>query len=174
MSDIHYRLLMWLASVGLLCASCATTTNSAAMNSEHQLNPEELSIDLSAGRATTARWSSEIANCSNQEYFCLVIPNRMTIAFVRSCHDLIGENSASTRFGNIIRVAPAPHLAPPSGGYIISTFPNVLLYYNANFGLNEIRIVRHPPYDHDFDPNDYTERYVIRTSTGAGLFICSE
>jgi hypothetical protein len=173
MSDIHHWLLSWLGPVGLLCASCTTTTTSEAMNSGGRSSREELVIDLSAGRATAAGWASEIVDCSNQDYFCLLIPNRMVLAFPRSCGDLIYHASISTSQGNIIGVAPAPHLAPPSGGYFISSFPNVLLYYNINFGLQEARIVRHSPYDHDFDPNDYSERYAITTSTGDGLFICS-
>jgi hypothetical protein len=174
MPHVHYRLLMSLGAIGLLCASCAMTASSAAMSSGSQPDAEELSIDLTAGRATTVRWSSEIVDCSDREYFCLRIPNKMVLAFVRSCGNLIGRNSFPTRLGNIVAVAPAPHLAPPSGGYVISSFPNVLLYYNTNFGLNEVRILRHSPYDRDFDPNDYSERYAIRTSAGPALFMCSQ
>jgi hypothetical protein len=174
MSDIRHRLLSWMAPVGLVCTSCATTTNSGAMNSEGRIGREHLVIDLSANRATTATWSSEIRDCSNQDYFCLLIPNRMVLAFPRSCGDLIDNTSVSTSLGNIIGIAPAPHLAPPSGGYIVSSFPNVLLIYNINFGLNEARVLRRSPYDYDFEPNNYAERYVITTSTGDGLFICSQ
>jgi hypothetical protein len=171
MPDIHYGLLIGLAAG--LCASCATTPGTT-VESPVQSTRDNLVIDLSRAVATTSQWSAGTVDCSDQNYHCILIPGRMVLAFAKSCQIAGREGAPAMRYGQLHEVAPAPHLAPPSGGYVISAFPNVLLYYNINYGLNEARVVRHSPYEHDFDPNDYTERYVITTSSGAGLFICSE
>ncbi|HYJ52126.1 MAG TPA: hypothetical protein VEW04_03055 [Allosphingosinicella sp.] len=173
MRGFQHLPLTWLAALGLLCAGCATTAPSGVTDAAGRSVSEALVINLAAGTATTARWTAETVDCSDQDVLCLAIPNRMALAFPRSCGALIGATRVSTRVGDLIEVAPAPHLAPPSGGYVVSAFPNVLLLYNINVGLTEARVVRHPPSDPDFDPNDHSERYFIRTSTGEGIFKCS-
>lgn len=178
MSDIPLRLLKPLASLGFLLAGCANTTGPLTVESYVQSSGEELTIDLSAGTATTTQWRSDTSDCSDQNYFCILIPNRMVLAFPRSCSNAGREGAPATRFGDLLGVAPAPHLAPPSGSYIIRSFPNVLLFYFVRNdlvdgeGLVEARIVRNSPFEEAFDPNDYSARYRITTSNGGGLFVC--
>jgi len=173
MSDIHYRLLIGLAAAGI-CVSCATATPEADIDSLVPSTRDLLVIDMSGATATAPRWRSEIVDCSDQNYSCVLIPGRMALAFPKSCSVAAGGGAPDTRYGQFHQIAPAPHLAPPSGGYVIQSFPHVLLYYNINDGLDEVRVVRQSPFDPNFNPNDYTERYIITTRTGAGLFTCSQ
>ena len=179
MSDIPLRLLRPLASLSMILAGCANTASPLAVGSDDQSSREELTIDLSARTATTRQWRSDTIDCSDRDYFCILIPNRMVLVFAKSCSNAGREGVSSTRFGDLLGVAPAPHLAVPSGSYIVRSFPNVLLFYYVRNslvdgeGLVEARIIRRSPFEEAFDPNDYSARYSITTSTGDGLFVCA-
>lgn len=179
MSDIPLRLLKPLASLVILLAGCANMARPSTSESNNQSSREELSIDLSAGTATTRQWRLRISDCSDQDYFCILIPDKMVLAFPKSCSDAGREGAPATRFGYLLRVAPAEHLASPSGSYIVRSFPNALLFYYvrnsvvSGEGLVEARILRNSPFEDAFDPNDYSARYSITTPNGEGLFICA-
>jgi hypothetical protein len=97
----------------------------------------------------------------------------MAIAFPRICSIIGPGGSLATPAGELIKVAPAAHYAPPSGSFVIRTFPNVLLFYYTGYGITEVRIVRNSPFDIDFDPNDYLERYYLVDSNGRILMRCT-
>jgi len=168
------RLLIGLLAVGLCTACAAVDVRDETAGFLAGPSPERLVIDQSRATATTPRWSSEIVDCSNQEQHCILIPGRMVLAFPKSCSDAGAGRRPDTGYGELREVAPTPHLAPPSGSYVVGAFPNVLLFYDVSHGFNEVRIVRRSPYDREFDPNDYSERYDLITPKGVGLFICSE
>jgi len=112
MRGFQHRPLTLLATLGLLCASCATTAPSGVTDAAGRSVGEALVIDLAAGTATTARWTAATVDCSDQNVFCLSIPDRMALAFPRSCSALIGASRVPIGVGDLMEVAPAPHLAP--------------------------------------------------------------
>jgi hypothetical protein len=174
------RLLKQLVAViSLLLPSGAMASGPVGAISDAPAREMRLVIDLSAGTATTEEWRSEIVDCSDQQYFCALIPNRMVLSFARRCSDATREGRPPTRYGDLLRVAPTPHLAPPSGSYVVRTFPNVLLFYYVGNGLVEgeglvqARVLRHSPFEEEFDANDYLTTFTISTRGGRGLFACS-
>ena len=180
MSNIQLGLLRLITSVILLfLSSCAAASGPARGIPNSVPHEQRLTIDLSGGTATTEDWTSDIVDCSDREYFCILIPNRMALAFVRACTSASRDELPPTRFGSLLRVAPAPHLAAPSGSYIIREFPNVLLFYRVSNnsvegqGLVEARIIRNSPSEEAFDPSNYIANFRIVTPDGGGLFVCS-
>lgn len=166
-------------ATSLALSSCAVASGSPRSIANPAPNEVRLTIDLSARTAATDNWSSNIVDCSDEEYFCILIPNRMALAFVRICTRTNRSELPSTAFGKLLRVAPAPHLSPPSGSYIIREFPNTLLFYQTDnssvesHGLIEARVMRNSPFEEAFDPNNYITRFRIVTPDGRGLFVCS-
>lgn len=134
---------------------------------------EQLMIDLAAGTAATSTWRSSTVDCSDQNYFCLLIPDRMVLAFPRQCVDAMRNDAPPTAAGVLRGVAPTPHLATPSGSYVVRSFPRMLLGYWAHLGLYEVREVARSPYEQGFNPGDVVTRYSIVTSDGSKLFVCS-
>jgi len=180
MSNIQLGLLKLITSATfLLLTSCAAASVAARGIPNSVPKEERLTIDLSAGTAATEGWRSDIVDCSDDEYSCILIPNRMALAFVKTCASASRDELPPTHFGNLLKVAPASHLAPPSGTYIIREFPMVLLFYQVDNtlvegrGLVEARIMISSPFDQAFDPNNYSARYRIVTPDGRGLFVCS-
>ncbi len=180
MSNIRFALLKLITSATFLSlSSCAVASGPARPFPNAVPGAERLIIDLSAGTAATEGWRSAIVDCSDREYFCILVPNRMALAFVKTCASASREDLPPTRFGNLLKIAPASHLASPSGTYIIRQFPKVLLFYQVDNalvegrGLVEARIMIDSALDQDFDPNNYSARYRIVTPDGGGLFVCS-
>lgn len=174
MPDIRHRLLRQIAPLFLLLLpSCVSAIPPVGEASNYASSGEQLTIDLSGGIATTAEWKSNTVNCSDDNYHCILIPDRMVLAFTKSCSNAGREGAPLAPLGGLIRVAPMPHLAPPSGSYIVKSFPKVLLFYYAGHGLKEVRIVRNSPYDKGFDPNSYDARFSVVTSDRKDLFVCS-
>jgi hypothetical protein len=134
---------------------------------------EPLLIDLESGEAKTTNWESRYKSCSDSIYVCILIPDRMALVFPRRCKDALGLDKPSSAIGRFRAVAPAPHLAQPSGSYIVDAFPNILLIYFANEGLVQVREVKRTPYDPKFDPNDTVKRYRIAVKGGSRLFRCA-
>lgn len=179
MPGIHNRLLARLMLCScLFLPSCAGTDSSASGAAAVVDDAEQLLIDLSAGTAVTAEWSANTADCSDQFYFCLSIPDRMVLAFPRLCEDASNDSAPPTAFGALRGVAPAPHLRPPSGSYIVEHFPRMLLFYYVESdlhvsGLFEVRELIWSPYEDEFQPSIYVGRYRVMTSDGSPLFECS-
>lgn len=136
---------------------------------------ERLTIDLAAGTAATSAWRSHTIDCSDQNYFCLLIPDRMVLAFPRLCALAMRNDAPPTARGVFRGVAPALHLRPPAGSYVVDTFPRMLLIYYHHLGLFEVNEVVRSPWQPNFDPgpSNVVTRYSIVTSDGSKLFVCS-
>jgi len=170
---IRYRLLRPVAVLAILFVASCANTGSMGRNPDAGGKGDRLLVDLSAGTVTTREWSSSTRDCSDENYFCLLIPNRMVIAFPRRCTDYGRDDAPQTSAGKIVPVAPAPHLRPPSGSYIVTSFPYILLVYYPDSGVSEVREVKHSPYQDAFNPNELVTRYRIFRSNGRKLFACS-
>jgi hypothetical protein len=175
-----YRICARLLGLQILLISLFTSGCGFAAKPSHELAPNRqfsnrIVVDLSARTAVASTWRSSVVDCSDQDYQCISIPDRMVLAFPRRCSSVDQENSPPTRFGRLHRVAPMPHLRPPSGSFIISSFPNILFFYFTNEGIVEARILNHGPFEGNaFDPNDYSERYEIIRSDHRPLFVCED
>lgn len=130
-----------------------------------------LEIDLSAGLARTEDWTSPAVDCSDEHYICISIPDRMALAFPRTCSEA-SRDLPPTAFGALRRVAPMPHLQPPSGSYVVEAFPRVLMFYYARDGLFEVRELVHSPYESEFNPSDFVAEWVVSAPDGSSLLAC--
>lgn len=166
MSNVRGRLL--LIFIGAVLISCGQRPLAIARAAQG----DAITIDLTAQTASTLGWTSRTSNCSDENYFCLLVPGKMALAFPRACVTATVVKPLATRAGNLKKVAPMPHLAPPSGSYIIDTYPRILIFYFERQGLTEVRELRHSPYEREFAPGDYLHRYVVRTPDNQPLFVC--
>lgn len=154
----------------LALAGCATEPVSA------EATPV-LVLDLAAGTATTPDWTARAEDCSDEVYACVSIPGRMVIAFPKACRSIEGGQGPEAAFGRLSKVAPAPHLAPPAGSFVVTSFPRVLMFYYtppiAPAGLQRVRLVRAAPGEPGFNPNDFSAEYVITVRGRPDFFVCS-
>src|SRR5687768_13225865 len=144
MPDVRAWLPLVLSSLLVLPGCTAGGSNMGGLPLPEP-GGERLTIDLAAGTAATAAWRSSTVDCSDQTYFCLLIPDRMVLAFPRRCADAMRSDAPPTGAGVLRGVAPTPHLATPSGSYVVDTFPRMLLRYWAHLGLFEVREVVNSP-----------------------------
>jgi hypothetical protein len=173
MRDVRAWLPVTLVFASLLLPGCTAADTSMGGLPAPEPGGERLMIDLAAGTAATSAWRSSTVDCSDQNYFCLLIPDRMVLAFPRLCALAMRDDPPPTARGVLRGVAPAPHLVPPSGSYVVDSFPRMLLRYWAHLGLFEVREVVNSPSEPNFNPNNLVTRYSIVTSDGSKLFVCS-
>lgn len=165
-------MLAVLACAAPVLAGACAERDLGLSESPRRDESKPLVIDLSTRMAYTKEWIANTSDCSDQNYFCLEIPGTMALVFPRKCMTARNIVRPPTRVGAFKGVAPAPHLAPPSGSYIVEKYPRILMSYQADRGLTEVRAVRRSPYQSDFSPNNYTNLYVIQTKDGIPLFVC--
>jgi hypothetical protein len=96
----------------------------------------------------------------------------MILIFPKSWRTALDANPPKTQVGIFRQVAPFPHAAPPTGGFIVEKYPKMLLIYMQEHGIAEVRNTRYSPFDKEFDFDDYSIRYLIETSDGKPLFVC--
>jgi hypothetical protein len=171
MQYVRDRLLTPVIACLVLTQGCAHHSASI-QGTDAPSDYRTLTVDMSKHVASTQEWSLKTSDCSDVNYFCLMIPTKMVLAFPRACQTALSLNPPVTRVGAFRGVAPAPHLAPPSGSYIIDAYPNVLLSYRSGLGITEVKVVRHSPFERDFNPSDYSNGYLVHTVDKQPLFAC--
>jgi hypothetical protein len=172
MPNVHHGLLAVAALLLLAAGEGCAENRGAPLSLPSRPDDQFLIIDLAGQTASTPEWTASTSNCGDESYYCIAIPGHMVLAFPKSCRTALDPNRPPTRVGILKGVAPFPHLAPPSGGYVLERFPNLLLIYLQGRGLSEVRNTRHSPKEAGFDFEDYTIRYVIRTKDDKPLFAC--
>lgn len=136
MRNVHNRLLA-IVPFYFIILGCTVAAPSMPRPKARSQNNQILYLDLGGGEASANGWTARLVNCSNEKFYCLQIPEKMSFSFPRHCSDVGPGKSISTPSGELIQVSMDPHFRPPAGGYAIKSFPNELLYYSNSSGLNE-------------------------------------
>ncbi len=174
MPYICKRLRTLAASLPILILACAHARALPPSDHREAAAVESLEIDVTRRTASAMHWRSTLEDCSDETYSCLLVPNRMLLAFPRYCRDARAGPLKETRLGQFRAVAPAPHFGFPSGSYMVDSFPRILIFYYENRGVVEVREAKHSPYDADFDAGDFIKKYKIITVDRKPLFLCSK
>lgn len=174
MQNVCNRVLKYCALIALLsfqgCAHAAPQISRPAASAGRT---EPLRIDLDKKTIQSPAWTSTFSDCSDEHYFCMSVPDRFVLVFPKLCANATSEKMATGPFGGLLRVAPMPELAPPSGSYIVKSYPKVLILYYSEQGIAQVRLLKSSPFERDFDPNEYDVSYNVELKGGGALFRCS-
>lgn len=172
MSDFRSRLLTGVGAVLATTAVGCATEGAAVDKSLAATAGDVISIHLDKGTARIGSKEMKVEKCSTTEYLCVEVPGELVLSFPRRCDVISGAAAGRGPHGGVKRVAPMPHLPPPSGTYVVLEFPRHLLFYDARIGFTEMRKVRHSPFERGFNPSDYEARFRIAVHGPTDAFLC--
>lgn len=162
---------IFLAIASSGCGSTATTSN--AVGGSIPATTQTLTLNYETGFASTPNWSAKMMDCSTTSYSCTMLQQSMILAFPKRCSEAMTPSRVPNAEARLIGIAPAPHIPPPSGSYVVDRFPKIWLRYQYGKGFVEVRQLEYPPEDSRFDPNKYEAAYRV-TIVGQNPFICSD
>lgn len=163
MYDFRYRLLVALGTAAT-CSGCALATERTSHNYE---------MYISGNVARTSAWNRSIYSCSSKEYFCAEIPGMVIFAFPRNCSELKKPIKQINLPINYHIVGLDAHFMLPTASYVSRKYPKTLLFYERSRGFTEIRLLKFDVFDIRFDPNNFTERFILKSDSKDGFFVCS-
>ncbi|TPE61183.1 hypothetical protein FJQ54_09845 [Sandaracinobacter neustonicus] len=168
--------LIVLGVIAALSAGNATASSNNKAATMVAPDLKRMLVNFETRTISTDDWSSQFVDCSDANYNCISVPDKVALAFARKC-DLTKAERASIPHskiaGRVFVVAPMAHYGLPSGTYILEALPTALMFYDQKHGLTELRELLSSPYETEFDPNAYRVRYKIITADGGPLFRCT-
>jgi len=116
-------------------------------------------IDGDALIARAPNWTSELIDCTDEQFRCLEAPGRFLIAFPKTCPterwqwDIAGYPFRLT--------APEAHYGLPSGGYFSEKYPHVYLLYREGLGYRTLWVRAQPVMTENWGGSS-VEEYEVR------------
>lgn len=131
-----------------------------------------LEIDLVSATARSDRWTTTARDCSTQNFTCIDVVGHFIIAFPRKCIDMSEFSQAKSLPLGLKIVALDAHYSLPDASYTLHDAPDILLFYKRSLGFYEVRELLVDTNQANFDPNNFSARYSLRTPSGIGLAKC--